>query len=133
MLGNTPVAVVLPTTDLDRSRMFYVDALGLTEMPLPVGNTVDAMLLDSGGSLVLIYQRDEPTKAEHTVAAWMVEDFDTVVDELIALGITIDTYPEMPNTVWDDRGVASDDSGMRSAWFRDPDGNILSVNAAPMN
>ena len=133
MLGNAPVAVVLPTTDLNRSRTFYVDTLGLSELPLPSDNLTDVMLLDSGGSMILVYLRHEPTKAEHTVAAWMVDDFDRVVDGLLARGVRFETYAGMPDTDWDSRGVASDGSGLRSVWFLDPDGNILSVNATPMS
>jgi hypothetical protein len=62
----------------------------------------------------------------------MVADFDAVVDDLMSRGVTFDTYPEMPDTEWDARGVASyPESGSKSAWFKDPEGNILAINTMP--
>lgn len=131
MLGNSPISAVLPTTDIARARQFYVETLGLTEVPIQITGSEGNLILQSGGTTVVVYYREEPTKAEHTAAGWMVEDIDAVIDGLIARGITFETYPDLPGATWDERGVSMSEDGLKGAWFKDPDGNILGVAQAP--
>jgi catechol 2,3-dioxygenase-like lactoylglutathione lyase family enzyme len=137
MLANSPVIATLPCTDLDRARRFYGGTLGLPEVRLPMpadqdGRPIGAAFHGGEGTMIFVYLREEPPASNHTAASWLVKDFDTVIDDLIKRGITFDTYPDMPDVAWDARGVAtsaySDD---RSAWFSDPDGNILAINNMP--
>ena len=57
----------------------------------------------------------------------MVADFDAVASELLKSGVKFEVYPEMPGATFDDQGVATADAGYKSAWFKDPEGNILSI------
>jgi len=137
MLANFPVAAMIPCVDLERARRFYGETLGLPVMDMPVpedadGEPVGAAYQCGGGTMIFVYRRAEPPKSDHTVAGWLVADFDAVADALISRGITFETYPDMPDLEWDGRGIASSpDSGQRSAWFKDPEGNILAINSTP--
>jgi catechol 2,3-dioxygenase-like lactoylglutathione lyase family enzyme len=137
MLANSPIAAMIPCVDFDRARQFYSETLGLSEMDMPMPEDPDGMPVGvayqcGGGTMLFVYRRETPTKADHTAAGWMVADFDAVVDDLMSRGVTFDTYPEMSNTEWDARGVASyPESGSKSAWFKDPEGNILAINTMP--
>ncbi len=122
MLGNARIAPTLPVTNLDRARKFYRDTLGLRlseEMP-------DGLLFESSpGSALLVYYRPAGTRADNTACAFEVEDLEAAMRALRQKGVTFEEY-DLPGlkTV---NGVAS--LGYeKSAWFKDPDGNILAVS-----
>jgi len=138
MLGNYPISASIPCTDLARARKFYMDTLGLKEFEYPLPEDMPApaeeqilMLRSGGDTMLIVYQRETPTKADHTAAGWMVSNFNEVVDDLISRGITFEVYPEMPGIEWDDRGVGTAPEGYHGAWFKDPEGNILSLFEMP--
>ncbi len=115
------VSPTLPVVDLKRSEKFYQEKLGLKllrEDPSP-GATLGA-----GGCELYIYQR-APTKADHTVAAFRVDNVEASVKELRGKGIKFEEY-DMPNLKTRD-GIFSMD-GYRAAWFKDPDGNIVAIS-----
>jgi catechol 2,3-dioxygenase-like lactoylglutathione lyase family enzyme len=115
---------------MDGARRFYGEVLGLKEAEIPGDIEQEAMgaalFQCGGGTQLLVYQRSEPSKAEHTVAGWIVDDLDAVVDGLIAKGLSMEVY-DLPGLEFDERGVgvAGDN---KVAWFKDPEGNILSIN-----
>ena len=138
MLANFPVAAVLPCVDLAKARQFYGETLGLPEIasPVPAGaddpSAVGAMFRCGGETMLFVYARPTPTKADHTAAGWIVNDFDAVASELFSRGVVFEVYPEMPDIEWDDRGVSITPGGSKGAWFKDPDGNILSITESPV-
>ena len=128
MLSNAPIMTILPAADIDRAQAFYADTLGLPTPDMPVPG--DAALFECGeGTLLYIYHVPQGTQAEHTVAGWMVQDFDTTMRDLRERGITFERY-DMPNLKTDDHGVAEMD-GAQVAWFKDSEGNILSITSMP--
>lgn len=133
MLSNAPVVAVVPCVDLEGTRKFYRDVLGLKEAEIPGAIEEEgpgvAMFQCGGGTQLLVYQREEPSKAEHTLAGWIVEDLDAVVDDLIAKGVSMEVY-DLPGLEFDERGVGVAGE-TKVAWFKDPEGNILSINEAP--
>lgn len=137
MLAEYPLVTVLPCVDLARARKFYGETLGLTEIPLPTPAGIDpppnvgAMFQSAQGTRLFAYVRETPSTADHTVAGWLVGEFDAVVDGLLERGVHFEVYADMPDTAWDERGVATSPSGSRGAWFKDPDGNILSLTEMP--
>jgi catechol 2,3-dioxygenase-like lactoylglutathione lyase family enzyme len=136
MLANAPVAVVFPCVDLARARQFYGQLLGLPQMDVPVpdgpdGQPAGVAYQCGGGTMIFVYVRATPTTADHTVASWMVSNFDDAVDDLISRGVTFEVYEWMPDVAWDERGVASHADGEKNAWFKDPEGNILSITNMP--
>ena len=133
MLADAPVYAVVPCVDLKGARKFYGRTLGLKEVELP-GSPEEAgqsaALFECGqGTNLLVYARPTPTKADHTAAGWVVDDLDATADQLISRGLKFEVY-DMPGVTFDERGVASM-GNTRSAWFKDPEGNILSINQMP--
>ncbi|NLU83189.1 VOC family protein [Rhodococcus sp. HNM0569] len=108
------------STDLDVSRMFYVDVLGLelTE------RTDFALLLDGGGAPLRVTLVQHKAETGYTVLGWAVDDIDASVAHLEARGIEFTRYRGLGQ---DDNGVWPAPDGTRVAWFRDPHGNVLSL------
>ncbi|MDX1615169.1 MAG: VOC family protein [Candidatus Promineifilaceae bacterium] len=130
MLADAPVMAYVPCVDMEGAREFYGQVLGLQEMDVPEASEEmragGAMYLCGGGTRLLVYQRPEPTKADHTAAGWQVEDIEATVDDLVARGVAIERY-DLPGVDYDERGIAA--SGpIRTAWFTDPEGNVLAVS-----
>ncbi len=122
MLTNAAVHPTLPVVDLARAKKFYEDKLGLKVVrtdPSP-----GAMLQCGKGTMLYIYQRGA-TKAEHTVASFIVDDVEATVKELKAKGVVFEEY--------DTPGLKTVNSiftmgEMKGAWFKDTEGNILAVS-----
>jgi len=122
MLGSKEAAATLPVKDLERARDFYENTLGLT----PVMETSGAVLYRSGNSMVLVYPSEYAGTNRATAASWSAgDDFDAVVDSLRAKGVTFEHYDDLPDTTRE--GDVHVSEGFRGVWFKDPDGNILSV------
>ena len=123
MLKNSPVAASMPATDIDRARKFYTESLGLEEVKT---SDPTAIMFKAGeGSMLMLYKRG-PTKADHTVAGFKVENIEAEMEDLRSRGVKFEEYdiPEMGiKTV---NGVATMGE-VKSAWFKDTEGNILSI------
>ena len=77
MLADSRVSAVLPVVDLERASKFYEEKLGLQTI-----NTTGGVMLECAqGSKLVLYQRDSPTKADHTAAGWEVNDVEKVVND----------------------------------------------------
>lgn len=123
VLKNAPIAVTLPVVDMDRAKKFYETKLGLT----PYEETTGGMMYEAGkGQRILLYQR-EPTKADHTVMGFEVDDVEKEVKELRDKGVVFEEY-DLPNlkTV----NYIATVGKWKAAWFKDTEGNILSINQA---
>jgi predicted enzyme related to lactoylglutathione lyase len=133
MLADAPVIASLPCVDLEGAKNFYGEILGLQEMAIPgteEGGPNEAAFFQCGqGTNLLVYKRETPTTADHTAAAWIVADIEATVDALVAKGVKMESY-DMPDVEYDERGIARSE-GVASAWFKDPEGNILAVNQVP--
>ena len=124
MLSDAPVSAVLPTTDLARAKDFYQNKLGLKLQQLPMD---DPVLFEAGkGTVLVVYLRAEGTKAEHTAAGFDVDDLATTMKELEANGVKFEDYPEMEG--FDTATHTMNFGSASSAWFKDPDGNIIAIN-----
>lgn len=124
MLKNYPVSPTIPVTDINRAKDFYQNTLGLTPVNI---NMPDGLLFTAGqGTTVYLYTRS-PSTADHTLAGFQVDDINKVVDGLIAKGVRFERY-DFPNGIkTNDKGIAVMGE-IKSAWFKDPDGNILALN-----
>jgi len=123
MLSNASVAPTIPVTDLARARAFYEGKLGLTVVEEHTGG----ISFKVGDNTQLYIYKRGPSKADHTLAAFRVDDVEAVVDELTAKGIVFEQY-DFPGLKTDEKGIAVMESeGEKGAWFKDPDGNILAV------
>jgi catechol 2,3-dioxygenase-like lactoylglutathione lyase family enzyme len=113
------------TKDVEASRRFYGDTLGIDAEPLYDGSLLELKLRD--GVRVLVYPKEDFTPATYTVLNFPVPDIDKAVEDLTRSGIKMDRYEGFEQ---DAKGIArSDGNGPDIAWFKDPDGNILAVHS----
>lgn len=99
------------------------EKLGLQPVDMPsVGG---AMFACGEGTQLYLYQRDTATKADHTVAGWKVDNIEEVVQALRERGVVFEQY-DLPGLKTDEHGIATIGPG-KSAWFKDTEGNILSI------
>jgi catechol 2,3-dioxygenase-like lactoylglutathione lyase family enzyme len=116
--GATPMIAV---KDLDRAKRFYEDTLGL-ETKDRMGDEV--VVMKSGDTLINVYRSEFAGTNKATALTFGVEDIDAEVRDLKAKGICFEHY-DMPNL--EQQGDVYAGQGMKTAWFKDPDGNILSL------
>lgn len=122
MLSDIPAMATLPVRSLAAARPFYEQTLGLE--PVETGDPRNAGYRTGSGS-ILVYESAYAGTNKGTALCWALGDrFDEVVRDLRARGVTFERYP-MPETTEQD-GVYSG-GGMRVAWFKDPDGNIINI------
>jgi len=122
MLGSSKAVAFASTTDLDRARAFYEGVLGLTVL----SQDVYALMCEAGGVHVRISKVPAVVPQAFTVLGFDVEDMDAVVGGLASRGVVFERYPFF-GPAQDSRGVWTAPGGSLVAWFRDPDGNLLSV------
>jgi catechol 2,3-dioxygenase-like lactoylglutathione lyase family enzyme len=114
----------IPAKDLEGTRRFYENVLGAEAVSEDPGG----IIYQSGDSYFTLYPTEFAGTAQHTLGAFMVQDVEATVAELRGKGVTFEEY-DMPGlkTV---NGIA-ELGGARGAWFKDPEGNILSVVEFP--
>ena len=123
MLGKSDATPMVAVNDLDRARKFYEDTLGLKE----IDDFGEGFMLKSGDTKFSIYRSEYAGTNKATALTFDVDDLDSEVRELKNKGITFEHY--------DLEGLERDGDiyragNMKTAWFKDPDGNILSLMEA---
>lgn len=111
--------------DLVKAKEFYTQTLGLKLIDEKMG----LKLKLPGGGTVFVYDKQNHQPATFTILNFVVENIDEAIDELIKLGVSFERYDNMP-TPQDEKGVLrgiAANQGPDIAWFKDPAGNILSV------
>jgi catechol 2,3-dioxygenase-like lactoylglutathione lyase family enzyme len=127
-LSRYKVSAGLAVSDMDRAREFYEGKLGLSES-IDSGDNVQYRCAE--GSVMHVYLSPEHAgKSTATLASWGVDDVERVVDELSSRGVTFEHYDE-GLIITDEKGIATFEGAAKVAYFRDPDGNTLSVAQAP--
>jgi catechol 2,3-dioxygenase-like lactoylglutathione lyase family enzyme len=121
MLTTNKLMAFIATRDGARARAFYEGTLGLNV----VSDDDFALALDAGGTMLRVQKVGELTPHPFTALGWEVADIASMMDALLAKGVVFARFPGLDQ---DDRGVwISPSSGARIAWFKDPDGNTLSL------
>ena len=122
MLNSQKIVAFVVTTDYARARSFYVDTLGLQF----VSQDQFALALRGNGNMIRIVKSENFSPARHTVLGWEVSDIESAARDLISKGVPLEKYP----WVKDERGLGiwTAPSGDQVAWFKDPDGNVLSLS-----
>jgi len=122
MLGDKDAVANLAVKNLDTARKFYEGTLGLTQ----VATEGDELIaFKSGNSTLFVYRSQYAGTNQATAVTWVVGDeVDGVVRSLKAKGVTFEHYA-MPGL--ERQGDVHVGGDMKIAWFKDPDGNILSV------
>lgn len=121
MLGSTNIVAFVPITDADRARTFYEGVLGLRF----VKDDGFALVLDANGIMVRVVKMKEVKPAQGTVLGWNVTNIEEVVRGLRDKGVHFEIFGFFKQ---DELGVWTAPSGDKVAWFKDPDGNTLSVS-----
>jgi catechol 2,3-dioxygenase-like lactoylglutathione lyase family enzyme len=123
MLTSAPIAPTIPVTDLQRAKEFYHGTLGF-EIG---GENPGGIEFKAGENTTFYIYKRGPSKADHTLASFMVKDVEATVDELTQKGIVFEQY-DFPGLKTNEKGIAElPEEGERGAWFKDPDGNILAI------
>jgi catechol 2,3-dioxygenase-like lactoylglutathione lyase family enzyme len=109
------------TTDYGTARAFYEGKLGFRF----VAQDQFALVMRSGKHMIRITRAPNFVPAQGTVLGWEVEDVEAVVEWLKSRSVTTEKYSFVPDQ---ERGIWVAPSGDKVAWFKDPDGNVLSVS-----
>ena len=124
MLCNSSVVALVATSRSEDAKSFYEDVLGLRL----VTDDAFAIVFDANGVMLRVQKVQEHTPPPYTVLGWDVADIYASVEELSRRSISCERYEGL---VQDELGVWLSPSGSRIAWFKDPDGNILSLTQFP--
>ena len=121
MLRDTNAIATIAVRDLDVAARFYEGALGLRRAH---AEDHEAIAYESGDSTINVYRSSYAGTNQATAVTWAVEDVDDVVHTLKGKGVTFEHY-DLPNTKRE--GDVHVSGHIKVAWFKDPDGNILSL------
>jgi catechol 2,3-dioxygenase-like lactoylglutathione lyase family enzyme len=120
VLGSIDIVAFVPTRDFEKSRAFYEGVLGLRF----IKNDGFAMVLDANGIMVRV-AKAQFTPAPFTILGWQVLDIEKIVTGLQGKGVQFERFGFFEQ---DALGIWTAPSGDKVAWFKDPDGNVLSVS-----
>jgi catechol 2,3-dioxygenase-like lactoylglutathione lyase family enzyme len=124
VLNTAAPTAFIPTTDPGRARTFYEETLGLDF----VSDEGFALVFDVSGTMLRVTRVEQLTPQPFTVLGWRVNDVSAAVSELAGRGVTFQRFGGMEQ---DAHGIWESPSGARAAWFKDPDGNLLSISQHP--
>jgi catechol 2,3-dioxygenase-like lactoylglutathione lyase family enzyme len=113
----------LAVSDFARARTFYEGVLGLEF----VSQDDFALVMRSEPILIRFTRPPQIVVASYTVFGWQVADIDAMAAQLSAKGVRFERYAQLGGSQRAD-GVWSAPSGAKVAWFKDPDGNLLSLS-----
>jgi predicted enzyme related to lactoylglutathione lyase len=120
VLDSAELVAFVPAADLGRARLFYETVLGLA----CVDATGIACLFNCGGTTLRLTLVPDFSPATYTVIGWAVPDLGAAVQNLIGQAVVMERYPGIDQ---DERGVWATPDGDLVVWFKDPEGNTLSL------
>jgi len=121
MLPAEKLVGFVAITDGARAKVFY-EKLGLTF----VSEDPFAVVFDSNGNMIRLTKVNEFRPQPFTVLGWQVSDIVAAVKRLQGAGVSFERYGEFMQQ--DELGIWTAPGGTKVAWFKDPDGNTLSVS-----
>lgn len=121
MLGATDIVAFVPITDAEKAHAFYEEIIGLRF----IKDDGFAMVFDANGIMVRMAKMKEFTPAQSTILGWQVADIENVVRGLQKKGVHFEIFGFFKQ---DDLGIWTAPTGDKVAWFKDPDGNMLSLS-----
>jgi catechol 2,3-dioxygenase-like lactoylglutathione lyase family enzyme len=124
-LGRFNIVGFVPIVDVPRAKDFYSNTLGLR---LVMEEPPFALVYDANGIQIRLGMNKELPPAHGTVLGWQVPEIGAVVQDLARAGVKFERFEGMNQ---DEAGVWTSPTGAKVAWFKDPDGNILSLSEHP--
>ena len=124
MLAQSDLVAFVATADAAKARAFYQDTLRLKL----IEDSPFAVVFDANGTMLRVTKVQNVVAVPYTILGWQVTDIAAEVRELAARGIRFEKFPGMDQ---DEDGIWVSPGGARVAWFKDPDGNTLSLTQAP--
>ncbi len=121
MLESASIIGFVPITDPEKSRAFYEGTLGLRF----VKDDGFALVFESNGTMIRAAKMKEFSPAQYTILGWQVTGIEKVVRTLREKGVHFEVFGFFKQ---DELGIWTAPTGDKVAWFKDPDGNILSVS-----
>lgn len=120
-LATSRLAAFVATADAEAARAFYQDVLGLTL----ISDEEYAIVFDANGTTLRIQKAGSFTPHQFTALGWHVDDIEAAMADLRVRGVEFEQCPWMPEG---SNGIMTFPEGARVAWFKDPDGNLLSLD-----
>jgi len=120
MLTDSPIIAFVGSQSPAEARRFYEKDLGLSF----VADEPFALVFDANGIMLRVTKLSEFEPLVFTVLGWEVKDIQGKVDGLTERGVRIERFDGFEQ---DERGIATFPGGTQVAWFKDPDGNMLSL------
>lgn len=120
MLTNAAITAFVATANPERSKVFYRDTLGLRL----VSDDQFAMVFDCNGFQLRVQTVEELQPQPFTALGWSVPSIRGAISALSRRGIVFERYAFLQQ---DDLGIWQAPSAAKVAWFKDPDGNLLSL------
>jgi catechol 2,3-dioxygenase-like lactoylglutathione lyase family enzyme len=128
LLATHNAATNIAVRDLEVARRFYADTLGLVFVRQ---ESDQVLVFRTGDSLLYVYKSEFGGTNQATTLTWSIDparaDFDAIVAELHSAGVAFIHYPDLPNLRLEGDVHVAQSGNLRVVWFKDPDGNILTV------
>ena len=119
-MNSSKLIAFVATKNPAKAREFYETVLGLKF----VRDEPFALVFDVDGTMLRVTKVQDFSPAGHAVLGWEVADINATIAELSKRGVRFERYDGMTQDI---SGVWASPSGARVAWFKDPDGNVLSL------
>jgi len=120
ILRSRQIVAFVATTAPARAKNFYAETLGLRF----ISEDAFALVFDAGGTMLRVAIVRELHPAAYTILGWIVNDIGHTIRDLERQGVAFQRFDGLQQ---DDHGVWTAPGGARVAWFKDPDGNTLSL------
>jgi catechol 2,3-dioxygenase-like lactoylglutathione lyase family enzyme len=124
-LGKYNIIGFVSIVDVPRAKAFYRDTLGLR---LIMEEPPFALVFDANGIMLRLGMAKEIAPAHGTVLGWQVPEITATVKNLAIAGVSFERYEGMDQ---DELSIWTSPTGAKVAWFKDPDGNTLSISEHP--
>ena len=124
MLGSADIVAFVPTKSPDKARQFYEKTLGLRF----IADDKFALVFEANGVMIRVVNISgfaDYNPPPFTILGWSVADIGKAAEGLQKKGVKLERYPGLEQ---DELGVWSAPGGPKVAWFKDPDGNTLSLS-----
>ncbi len=120
MLSDSKLVAFIATNNPEKAKIFYGEILGLEEVEI----TPYALVFNANNTTIRIQIVESLTPPSYTALGWEVSDIDTTVQSLIAKQVSFEFFDSLPQ---DEFGIWTTPVGAKVAWFKDTDGNTLSL------